>query len=220
KPFWDSFEEIDVAAYAEALATIFRFLSEEESIPLFLDCLEPERSGAVKICAIKAATTLSSEAPRLPWQQPSENLQTAIAPRLRGIFQMSSIRRSEYESDGTIRRAASRTKAKQFTSETLADKDLMLILTLWRATPYYYVTSVESMSQSQPESWKAMSVRIRDSDTDTAVKISAESSFQHFTDIFFRMHPNGPYYAMVEACMKESLLADIADVHLKEVAAD
>ncbi|OAX38233.1 hypothetical protein K503DRAFT_783046 [Rhizopogon vinicolor AM-OR11-026] len=75
KPFWDSFEEIDVAAYAEALATIFHFLSEEESIP-------------TSICAIKAATTLSSEAPRLPWQQPLENLQTAIAPRLRDIFQM------------------------------------------------------------------------------------------------------------------------------------
>jgi neurofibromin 1 len=61
KPFWDSFEEIDVAAHAEALVTVFRFLSEEESIPMFLDCLEPERSDAVKICAIKAATTLSSE---------------------------------------------------------------------------------------------------------------------------------------------------------------
>jgi neurofibromin 1 len=61
KPFWDASEEIDVAAYAEALVTVFRFLSEEESIPLFLECLEPERSDAVKICAIKAATTLSIE---------------------------------------------------------------------------------------------------------------------------------------------------------------
>ncbi|OJA21538.1 hypothetical protein AZE42_01812, partial [Rhizopogon vesiculosus] len=200
-----------------ALATIFRFLSEEEPIPLFLDCLEPERSDAVKICAIKAATTLSSEAPRLPWQQSLENLQTAIAPRLRDIFQMSSIRRSEYESDGTIRRAASRTKAKRFTSETLTDKDLMLIaiLALWRAAPDYYVASVERMSQSQPESWKAISVRIRDSDTDTAVKISAASSFQHFTDIFFRMAPTMRW-------SKSDLYtqADIVDLHLKEVAAD
>ena len=61
KPFWDSFDEIDVAAYAEALVAVFRFLSEEESLSLFLDCLEPERSDAVKICAIKAATTLSIE---------------------------------------------------------------------------------------------------------------------------------------------------------------
>jgi hypothetical protein len=61
KPFWDSFDEIDVATYAEALVAVFRFLPEEESIPLFLDCLEPERSDAVKICAIKAATTLSIE---------------------------------------------------------------------------------------------------------------------------------------------------------------
>jgi hypothetical protein len=62
KPFWDSFDEIDVATYAEALVAVFRFLPEEESISLFLDCLEPERSDAVKICAIKAATTLSIEA--------------------------------------------------------------------------------------------------------------------------------------------------------------
>jgi hypothetical protein len=60
KPFWDSFDEIDVATYAEALVTAFSFLPEEELISLFLDHLEPERSDTAKICAIKAATTFLS----------------------------------------------------------------------------------------------------------------------------------------------------------------
>lgn len=116
------------------------------------------------------------------------------------------MRRSEYECDGTVRRAALRPKAKRFTSETLADKDLMLIaiLALWRAAPDYYITNVEKTSD--PNRWREMSVRIRTSDTDTAVKISAASSFQHFTDIFFRMDPNDPYYEMCESWMKASLL--------------
>ncbi|KAG0709913.1 hypothetical protein DFH29DRAFT_1012634 [Suillus ampliporus] len=204
KSFWDSCDEIDVATYAEALVAVFRFLSEEESISLFLECLEPERSDAVKICAIKAATTLSIEASRLPWQQSLEKLQFAIAPRLRDIYKTSSIRLSEYDTDGTIRRAASRPKAKRFTSETLIDKDLMLlsILALWRASPDYYVANVE---QAQLEGWASITGRIRDSDTDTAVKISAATSNQHLTDIFFKLPPNDPYYDMIETCMKHSL---------------
>ncbi|KAG2156346.1 hypothetical protein DEU56DRAFT_231415 [Suillus clintonianus] len=204
KPFWDSFDEIDVATYAEALVAVFRFLSEEESISLFLDCLEPERSDAVKICAIKAATTLSIEAPRLPWQQSLEKLQIAISPRLRCIYKTASVRLSEYDSDGAIRRAASRPKAKRFTSETLIDKDLMLlsILALLRASPDYYIANTEDLDL---DGWVAISARVRDSDTDTAVKISAATSHQHLTDLFFKMPPNDPYYSLIEGWMKSSM---------------
>lgn len=61
KPFWDSFDEIDIGTYAEALVAVFRFLPDEESVPLFVACLEPERADAIKICAIKAASILASE---------------------------------------------------------------------------------------------------------------------------------------------------------------
>lgn len=61
KPFWDSFDEIDIGTYAEALVAVFRFLPEDETVPLFMACLEPERADAVKICAIKAASILASE---------------------------------------------------------------------------------------------------------------------------------------------------------------
>jgi neurofibromin 1 len=65
KPFWLSRDEIDIGLYAEALAAVFRFLPEEESLPLFIACLEPERSEAVKIVAARAGSMLALEVGRL-----------------------------------------------------------------------------------------------------------------------------------------------------------
>jgi neurofibromin 1 len=53
--------EIDVSLYAQALTMIFRFLPEEDSISLFSECLLPERSDAVKLCAVRACLTLVQE---------------------------------------------------------------------------------------------------------------------------------------------------------------
>lgn len=61
KAFWDNCEEIDVALYADALVAIFRFMPEEDSIPIFMECIEPERSEAVKACVIRATLTLINE---------------------------------------------------------------------------------------------------------------------------------------------------------------
>lgn len=61
KPFWECPDEIDVGLVADALATIYRFLSEEESIPIIRQALQPEMSDAVKISAIKACITLITE---------------------------------------------------------------------------------------------------------------------------------------------------------------
>lgn len=61
KPFWECPDEIDVAMIADALASLYRFLPEDESISIFLQCLEPERSEAVKICVVKACLALIVE---------------------------------------------------------------------------------------------------------------------------------------------------------------
>lgn len=61
KPFWECPDEIDVGLVADALVTTFRFLSEEESIPIIKQALQPEMSDAVKICALKACITLITE---------------------------------------------------------------------------------------------------------------------------------------------------------------
>lgn len=46
---------------AEAMVSVFRFLSEEDALPLFTTCVEPERSEAVKTCAVRACLTLAQE---------------------------------------------------------------------------------------------------------------------------------------------------------------
>ncbi len=58
RPFWECPDDIDVAMLADVMAALYRFLPEEESIPIFQRCVEPERSEAVKICAVKACLTL------------------------------------------------------------------------------------------------------------------------------------------------------------------
>lgn len=60
KPVWENPDEIDVALVGDAFVTIFRYLPKE-AIPIFVTCLEPERSEAVKICAVRACTTLITE---------------------------------------------------------------------------------------------------------------------------------------------------------------
>ncbi|KAI6152285.1 hypothetical protein BKA82DRAFT_4387651 [Pisolithus tinctorius] len=205
RPFWESYEEVDVATWAEALVTTFRFLPEEESLPIFASCLEPERSDAVKICAIKACTTLAAEASRLPWQGSLDKLRSIVGPRLRAIYGVASIRGSEIDSSGILRRAADRPKAKRFTSETLPDTDLLLIavLTLWRASPDYYISQIDS---SHFDDWLATAARIWDSEADTAVKIGAAMTIQQLTDIYFRMDPEDPSHDRLESWM-EGLLS-------------
>jgi hypothetical protein len=61
RPFWESTEDIDVAIFADALVMLWRFLPEVESIELFRSCLLPERSDAVKLCAITAMHTLAHD---------------------------------------------------------------------------------------------------------------------------------------------------------------
>ena len=61
KPFWENPDEIDVGLVADALVTCFRFLGEDESIPIIQQALQPEMSEAVKISAIKACITLVTE---------------------------------------------------------------------------------------------------------------------------------------------------------------
>ncbi|KAF8450670.1 hypothetical protein L210DRAFT_3520995 [Boletus edulis BED1] len=204
KPFWDSFDEIDIGTYAEALVAVFRFLPADETLPLFVACLEPERADAVKICVIKAASILASEAARLPWQPSMEKLRRIIALRSRRIYETASIRRSEVDTNGNVRRAATRPKAKRFTSETLTDKDLLLlaILALWRADFSYSMLPIDEEDSLQ---WSITFTHVWDSEADTSVKISAATTFQCLVDMFFRMSPEDPDYAYFEDRLKQSL---------------
>lgn len=61
KPFWESEESIDVAMFSEVLVAVYRFLDPEEGMALFCLCLDPERSEAVKTCAVRACLILALE---------------------------------------------------------------------------------------------------------------------------------------------------------------
>ena len=61
RPFWESDDEIDVGIISDILVVIFRYIPEEESIPIFRMCLDQSRSCAVKMCAVRALTLLSIE---------------------------------------------------------------------------------------------------------------------------------------------------------------
>ena len=47
---------------------IFRYFPEEESLPIFQMCLDPPRSCAVKMCAIRALTILTIEVCSWGWK--------------------------------------------------------------------------------------------------------------------------------------------------------
>lgn len=68
RPFWDSDDEIDVGIISDILVVIFRYIPEEESIPIFKMCLDHTRSCAVKICAVRALTLLSIEVRSCGWK--------------------------------------------------------------------------------------------------------------------------------------------------------
>ncbi|KAG6336483.1 hypothetical protein ID866_2597 [Astraeus odoratus] len=108
---------------------------------------------------------------------------------------------SETDGEGNKRISATRPKAKRFTSETLPDKDLLLIavLTLWRTSPDYYIRLLDL---AHLPIWIATSVRIWDSEADTSVKIAAAMAIQQLTDIFFRMDPEDPTHAKLETWMQ------------------
>ncbi len=109
RPFWECPDDLDVAMLSDAMAALYRFLPEEESISFFQQCVEPERSEAVKICAVKACLTLIvdvqiplppcttlaypffSKGWKLPWQRSVEPLKRKINDRLGRIFYVCSL---------------------------------------------------------------------------------------------------------------------------------
>lgn len=102
RPFWESDEEIDVGIISDILVVIYRYIPEEESIPVFQLCLDQSRSCAVKMCAVRALTLLSIEVRlgmkkghsfheltpptqmhRIPWQRPLAKALEILSPLVR-----------------------------------------------------------------------------------------------------------------------------------------
>ncbi|TFK62722.1 hypothetical protein BDN72DRAFT_964371 [Pluteus cervinus] len=211
KPFWESYEEIDVAMYAEAMVSIFRFLPLEDSIPLFTVCVEPERSEAVKTCATRACLTLVQEAPRLTWQKPLERLEDMMAHRFREIFKTAGIRRPEVDQYGNSKRSATRPKAKRTVAQPLSDREVLLsgILSLWRASPMFYL---RNMKEDDIDEWVNTAVKLWEAPIDTSVKVSTASCFGMVAEMTYALAPTEPYYPLLIRLMKSCLPATLLSI--------
>ncbi|KAF7335246.1 hypothetical protein MSAN_02335100 [Mycena sanguinolenta] len=157
KPFWD-FEEIDVAVYAQALTMIFRFLPEEDSLPLFEECLQPERSEAVKLCV----------APLLPWQKNLDNLARTVAPRMSSIYKHGGRRRGETDQNGRIQRPQAYPKCKRSIPQPLPDGEVLILglLSLWRKSPgFYHLVTEDDM---RGVTWLDSTIRLWESSVDNS----------------------------------------------------
>lgn len=170
--------------YAEALVTIYRFLPQEDSLPLFEVCLEPDRSEAVKTCAVRACITLAEEASRIKWQKPLDKLEDVLRPRLRNILRSAGLRHPEVDQNGITKRAATRPKALPTIPQSLSDRDILMlgILALWRTNARFHF---QDMTQEEAEAWIITSHGVWTGNTDISIKMSGAGTYRVILENLF-----------------------------------
>ncbi|KXN84411.1 Neurofibromin, partial [Leucoagaricus sp. SymC.cos] len=201
---WEA-DEIDVVLYANVLVTVYRFLAPEESVPLIKEWLEPTRSDAVKICAVRACLTLAQEATLFPWQHSLTPLHATISKRTREIFKTLGHRRPELDTYGAMKHPSTRPKAKRAVSEPLiTDKELLMlgILSLWRSDPNFHTTGATS---AELEEWVGLVVKIWDMGVDNSVKVSTTIGLVRLAVALFRVGPERPHFELMSRLIKASL---------------
>ncbi|KAJ7167823.1 hypothetical protein C8R46DRAFT_1350755 [Mycena filopes] len=201
KPFWD-LDEIDVALYAQALVVIFRFLPEEDALPLFEECLLPERSEAVKMCVTRACLTLVQEAPLLSWQKSLDKLITIVGPRMLVLFKIGGRRRGEIDQNGRAQRSQAYPRAKRRVPQPLSDGEVLIlsVLTVWRhSTSFFYDDDAEKLGFS----WLDSTIRLWESGVDNSLKASAINSLTS------SLHPTLQASEAMLGIRAESMLAFI-----------
>ncbi|KAF8645481.1 hypothetical protein AX16_007766 [Volvariella volvacea WC 439] len=216
KPFWESYEEIDIAMYAEAMVACYRFLPLEDVMPLFRICVEPERSDAVKTCAARACLTLVQEAPRLTWQKPLDKLEELMARRWRDIFKTVGVRRQEIDQYGNPKRIAPRPKSKRKPGMIISDREILLlgILSLWRSNPFFYLSNIQ---ESDIDEWVNTAVRLWEASIDDSVKVSTASCFKMVADMAFLLKPGDFFYKLMIKLIKSCLPATLLSISMNLV---
>lgn len=103
---------------------------------------------------------------------------------------------------GSSRKAALRPRAKRYTSETLPDRDLLIlgILTLWRADIWWYH---DLLSDDVVDNVFPTCVAIYTSPADPAVRWSLGRTFGYFIDSVVQCPTNNPKYPILMRWVKE-----------------
>jgi hypothetical protein len=212
KPFWESEDAIDVPMFSEVLVAVYRFLPAEEGLALFTLCLEPERSEAVKTCAVRACLILSLEADQFPWTRSTEALRGPIACRITAILASLVSSRIELDRYGNIKKPLSRPKARQTPGgNQLPDKDIELLATLalWRADPSLYFFSL--LDRDMRLSITSLT-RIFCSQFETTVKLSTAYTLRVAVEVVFSMNPEDPLYVLGVSWLKHAFPAAMAAI--------
>ncbi|KIY51663.1 hypothetical protein FISHEDRAFT_36865 [Fistulina hepatica ATCC 64428] len=199
KPFWESKIEIDVSTYAEALVMIFRYIPEE-AVELFELFLEPERSDAVKLCAVRAFLTLVEEAPRIPTQRPLDILEDALAVRFGSIIMTTLLRTPEVDRYGNLKFPSVRPRFKRTTTTALPDSETLTlgILSLWRNDPVLFYKAVRGTepiyaNAINVDEWLKSCNAIWEAPVNLMVKLSIGATFKVVTERIFLMEPDDPW---------------------------
>jgi len=114
------------------------------------------------------------------------------------------LRRGEHDQYGNVKRAAARPKARRTASETLSDREALLlgILSLWRARITFFL---RTLKEGEVEDWIFAAIKLWESSVDISIKISTACSFQQIAEISFRMQPTDVFYEVIMAWMKRTL---------------
>ncbi|KAJ3504772.1 hypothetical protein NLJ89_g7765 [Agrocybe chaxingu] len=205
KAFWESYDDIDVALYSDALVAVFRFLPIEDSGPLFEACVEPERSEPVKTCVIRACLTIVQDKPRFLWQKTLDDLPASVAARCRDILKSAGVRRVDVDQHNNTKRVATRPKAKRIYPEPLSDREVLIlgILSLWRAIPVFFMRGIVSVEDV--DNWNTVAVRLWEAPIDISVKISTASCMRRVSEQTFLTPATDPNYSLLIGIVKSSL---------------
>ncbi|KIK64870.1 hypothetical protein GYMLUDRAFT_83217 [Collybiopsis luxurians FD-317 M1] len=192
KSFWEFSQDIDVALWAEVLISVFRFLQDTRK--LFLVCLEPQRSDAVKLCAVRACLTLAQEVSQFPWQKPLEELEKVVGPRLRYLLRTCV----------SAEKSPSRPRMKRILEDALTDRELLLlgIFSVWQARRSFFFAG---LSEIEFDEWSGLPAKIFGSSLSIAVKISAASAILREFELAFQLDLSDPNHEMFVHWLKITL---------------
>ncbi|KIL70462.1 hypothetical protein M378DRAFT_1044573 [Amanita muscaria Koide BX008] len=204
KFYHENNEEVDIPFYAEAFVALYRFLPPEDSVPLFMDCLRPEKSDAIKTAPVRAFLTLVQEAAHIPWQRPLDQLEESICNRLHALIISTILRRPEKDEYGNKRTPDILPRAKQESGINLPDREVLVlgILSLYRARPQIFFQGLGGVDANE---WMDVTIKLWDASLDLSVKISMASTYRTLTSILFKSPPDNPHLAMIATMFKLSL---------------
>ena len=119
------------------------------------------------------------------------------------ILQAVYIRRSEVDANGSSRKASIRPKAKRYTSETLPDRELLILsmLTLWRADIWWYL---DGQTDEIVDNFFNLCVSIYIAPADPAIRWSLGRTFRCWLDSILACPPDHPKWATLSRWVSEA----------------